>query len=660
MFSYQPLDRDENKLRFIRFAREPNGALKFDVPITLELRHAPMDQVQYTALSYVWGDMTGLVNITINGSSFAIGRNLHAGLEQMRRDKIDSWIWVDSICIQQSNNDEKSWLVERMRSIYKEATLVYMWLGKGSGDTDRVLDFVARVGPKALAVGALELRRHWGVKDDFEKHLIERIFSPQTHTHQWTRPELAQFCIDLYCEKGFYAEAPPSANLITGMREILSKNYWNRIWIIQEVALARMPLVACGEKSVALDALDATFGSVIYCQSARYNFPTPHEDFDGFAAAKDLRSNLYAIKALEIRQQQRDGEEIRLIDILFELGTAPGRPFYSATDPRDIAFALFGLVLDKERVGLLVDYNKTTAEIFAMLTRVLLISADEKLESFHLDCCEPKNYHTNLPTWVPDWERLGKHGYMITIFNYEGRFNATPGMPAPTRAQNDHGGRPMVLRRPGCTVDLITDVMEPPDMVERQHWGFPEIKDAGAWLASILDFVGLTSESGPGEDYVWRTIMFDNPDPDLPPGPLAEELAWLIRRILRRERIEIGALTTAQVNFVRDGPCWGITRFHESLEEKLEIIMKEWPWQLGNVTRGRTLFKTAKGMLGLGHVLIQPGDSVNLLWGVRSLIVLRPRGDEHGFYLMGDAYVDGIMQGEFLRTNPAPANFDIH
>lgn len=45
MFSYQPLDRNENQLRFIRFVREPNRTLKLDVPITLELRHAPMDEV---------------------------------------------------------------------------------------------------------------------------------------------------------------------------------------------------------------------------------------------------------------------------------------------------------------------------------------------------------------------------------------------------------------------------------------------------------------------------------------------------------------------------------------------------------------------------------------------------------------------------------------
>lgn len=356
--------------------------------------------------------MSDPINIAINGDSFSIGRNLHAGLEQMRRDRVDSWIWVDSICIQQSNNDEKSWLVERMRSIHKEATLVYMWLGKGSADTDRVLDFVARVGPTALAVGALELGRNWGMRDDLEKHLVELVFSPQTHIHDWSNPELAQFCLDLFREKGFLATAPPSANLVTGMQEILGKNYWNRIWIIQEVALARMPVVASGEKSVSLDALDATFGSVLFCQSARYNFPVPNKDLDGFA--KDLQSNLYEIKALGIRQQQRDGEEIRLVDILFDLGVAPGRPFYSATDPRDIAFALFGPVPEKERLGLLFDYEKSTAEIFAALTRALLISVDEKPGMFHLDCCEPRDYKSDLPTWVPDWQRIGINGHSIT------------------------------------------------------------------------------------------------------------------------------------------------------------------------------------------------------------------------------------------------------
>lgn len=74
------------------------------------------------------------------------------------------------------------------------------------------------------------------------------------------------------------------------------------------------------------------------------------------------------------------------------------------------------------------------------------------------------------------------------------------------------------------------------------------------------------------------------------------------------------------------------------------------------------LFKTTKGMFGLGHTAIQPGDTVSLLWGIRSPIILRPRDDEAGggFTFVGDAYIDKIMYSEFLKTAPAHKDFEIY
>lgn len=64
-------------------------------------------------------------------------------------------------------------------------------------------------------------------------------------------------------------------------------------------------------------------------------------------------------------------------------------------------------------------------------------------------------------------------------------------------------------------------------------------------------------------------------------------------------------------------------------------------------------------MLGLGHKSVQAGDTVTLLLGVHSPIVLRSRC-EGGFTFVGDAYMDGIMQGEFLQTNPVEQEFVIY
>lgn len=72
---------------------------------------------------------------------------------------------------------------------------------------------------------------------------------------------------------------------------------------------------------------------------------------------------------------------------------------------------------------------------------------------------------------------------------------------------------------------------------------------------------------------------------------------------------------------------------------------------------------TTNGMLGWGHVTIQPGDVVTLLERTSSPIISQPRenlGCPEGYEFLGDAYVDGIMYGEFLKEDPAMEVFDIH
>jgi hypothetical protein len=95
--------------------------------------------------------------VHINGCSFTIGSNLHDALTQLYRDDVRSWLWVDSICINQSDMEEKSVQVAQMRTIFSWADRVYIWLGPGSIETAKAMDFATRIGPRALAVGVLDM-----------------------------------------------------------------------------------------------------------------------------------------------------------------------------------------------------------------------------------------------------------------------------------------------------------------------------------------------------------------------------------------------------------------------------------------------------------------------------------------------------------------------
>ncbi|PVH71223.1 hypothetical protein DL98DRAFT_521175 [Cadophora sp. DSE1049] len=447
----------------------------------------------------------------------------------------------------------------------------------------------------------------------------------------------------------------------------MQREYWHRIWIIQEISLAQEATVLCGEKAIPLDVLDATFSAVSHC--IRSGFRRLHHETQGFAYG--LSANFYESIALTIRRKRRrkdQSEIIRLADIVYQAGIPPGRPHYSATDPRDIVFGLLGVITDGEALGLRVDYNMTLAAVFTALTRALIYDGDEKLHAYHLDQCVPRQRWdppNSLPSWVPNWEAIGERGPEVYPINYLRAFNATAGIPTSPRPRNrnDDDTRGL-LRCPGCYVDVVTDVMQPPQWKKRDNWAASRIVDVEAWLSSIRDFAKLGPEPSPGEDYVWRTIMLDRYDGTSRPNrfearPIDDEKASIIRKIMRRVPIVVESLTEAQRHYI----CYelsGLSNF-ETLDQKLECIV-EWLKLIGSVDRGRTLFKTNKGMFGLGHEAIQREDIVCLLWGMQSPIILRPRIDEAGggFTFVGDAYVDGIMYGEFLETAPAHEDFKIY
>lgn len=439
------------------------------------------------------------------------------------------------------------------------------------------------------------------------------------------------------------------------------------------MTLAKEAIVLCGEKSVPLDIFDAILLAIEHCKvSGLRNLHPEYEDF-----GLDL-GNLFTIKALATRRQIRAGAQIRLAELLYETSGAPYRPFYSASDPRDIAFALLGVITDNERLGLSADYNRTLVEVLSGLTRALICEGDKyhrasiNPPSFHLDCCVPRTQNPDhLPSWVTDRREIGKYGAKVYPINYFDVFNATHGMmPLSTATASGDDGYSAVFCRPGCRVDTITEVMQPPEWVQHNEWTQSWIRDANAWLSSVFHFAGLGPESGPGEDYIWRTIMMDrfdgaNRPNSLEPKPMSQDTARLIRKIMRREHIECNSLTEDQIEFVSKGPLnLSNTRPNlETLEDQLSYLVYRWPEVIGSVGRGRTLFKTVKGMFGLGHTAIQAGDVVSLLWGMRSPIILRPRDDVNSggdFDFIGDAYVDGIMHGEFLETEPQQETFDIY
>lgn len=141
-FVYTPL-KDSSNFRILHLQnrfRDANGDHK-----QIQLRgslveasiHSPPE---YFALSYCWGDPALSEEIIIDGQSLNITANCAAALRRMLRGKLGRRIWVDSICINQSNAPgalkERGLQVAMMDQIYKNATQVNVHLGEGDAASD--------------------------------------------------------------------------------------------------------------------------------------------------------------------------------------------------------------------------------------------------------------------------------------------------------------------------------------------------------------------------------------------------------------------------------------------------------------------------------------------------------------------------------------------
>ncbi|EAT87588.1 hypothetical protein HBH56_053030 [Parastagonospora nodorum] len=158
----------------------------------------------YTALSYAWGNVNTTASITLNGYHASITKNLHEALLHIRRIRPYSLLWVDALCIDQSNSNERGHQVSQMRAIYSDASNVISWLGPGAEGTDRLFVF---------------LRSH--------------------HDSCTTKGGNDGNC-------GFIADR----ELADALQYLEERPYWHRIWVIQEIVVATSLEVMCGDESV--------------------------------------------------------------------------------------------------------------------------------------------------------------------------------------------------------------------------------------------------------------------------------------------------------------------------------------------------------------------------------------------------------------------------
>ena len=100
----------------------------------------------YEALSYVWGSPSVREHIILSEKRLSITENLASALRNLRYESEARVLWVDAICINQADIDERSQQVSNMVFIYQQAHRVLVYVGERTEDSDLALDTTEKLG----------------------------------------------------------------------------------------------------------------------------------------------------------------------------------------------------------------------------------------------------------------------------------------------------------------------------------------------------------------------------------------------------------------------------------------------------------------------------------------------------------------------------------
>ncbi|KAF2420977.1 hypothetical protein EJ08DRAFT_527595 [Tothia fuscella] len=104
----------------------------------LRLLKGDQDQIE---LSYTWGSGSTPCDIVTNGIEIEVITHVYLALQNLRLQKEDRLLWIDALCINQRDEEEKSHQVQQMGSIYARAERVIIFLGQSTYETDYFMQY---------------------------------------------------------------------------------------------------------------------------------------------------------------------------------------------------------------------------------------------------------------------------------------------------------------------------------------------------------------------------------------------------------------------------------------------------------------------------------------------------------------------------------------
>jgi hypothetical protein len=263
----------------------------------------------YKALSYVWGKDGNKQVIELDGRNVEVTQNLHDALIQIR-DRIEVRVfWIDAVCIDQHNRNEKVHQVRLMGDIYRLAEEVWCWLGLAQDNYDEIIKGLDTA--KILTLPQ-ELEALRPVIYDF---IRESLSGRATEA-------LIGFC-----------GAP----------------YWKRTWIVQEIALARKITILWGASRFPSDIL-------VFLQALAVTISTaPLDSIPNYDRLELIGDNVNHVTNTRNRVQQG----FKDFSMDSSLGFLYSQSHLEVTDARGKIYGFLGRLDNSDLSVPIIDYEHT-------------------------------------------------------------------------------------------------------------------------------------------------------------------------------------------------------------------------------------------------------------------------------------------------------------
>lgn len=393
---YSPLDRDRRDIRLAFLApgksNEPLMVILHAVSYPWSHNHP------YLALSYTWGSMdetrslwmshsrcreqTGCEDMELkDGVLFRCTAHLEKALRAIRNEEHGIHLWIDALCINQGDLDERAHQISLMADIYGRAMKVGIWLGEGPETEEG--------GPAILRLAAFLERlqniarnrqdRTEGAKDDyiFMKTLAERDS-------------------DLSNTDVAYAELAPSID------KFFTHPWFSRAWVVQEVWAARSIVVMCGrERDLSWESVMKA-NAYLDAHAEIFSSNTVNHDITKARSFISIGSG----KHLWRRFMQQDTTSTRspllALELLYSVTLG-----LKATDQRDLVFSILAMCVETHGSSVLSpliapDYTKPVWQVFSDFTRWYMMFY-KSLSILGHAANTTRGYSAGLGGLVPSW-----------------------------------------------------------------------------------------------------------------------------------------------------------------------------------------------------------------------------------------------------------------